>query len=359
MVKKMAFQTAGGSAGYGPQPLTNLAEARARQVLRACGLPSNVRLIRADSTRNEVFLTDTHAIRLNRSHNDRLRREAALCRALADALPEEPWVPTVVAYGGGAGKDYLIVARKSGTPLARWWPDMDRPQRRDAVRQFAHCLKAIHEVPTPSELPRLGAPPQPLCRVPGPVHARTLQGLRELRQHPFVDDGLVADVKYRVDQLADSVTDFDESQLIHGDLTFENVLWDGSHITAVLDFEWCRGAPRDLDLDVLLRFARLPKAHVAADYEHRTRARDYRDVGAWLVEDYPTLFDHPRLAERLQLFALAFEVQALTRTPPTGPRSTLGPLHPYNRLVDVLIEGGPAVQALRPRARGRSASPPI
>lgn len=343
----MAFHTAGGSAGHTPQPQTNLAEARARQVLRACGLPSTDRLIRADSTRNEVLLSRAYAIRLNRSHNDRLRREAALCQALAAALPEEPWVPTVAAYGGGPGQDYLVVARKPGTPLARWWPDMSPAQRRDAVRQLAHCLHAIHQVSSPSDLPRLSAPPQPLSRVPGPVHARTLQGLRELRQHPFVDDGLVADVTSRLAQLADSVVDFDESRLIHGDLTFENVLWDGSRITAVLDFEWCRGSPCDLDLDVLLRFTRLPKAHVAADYEHRTRARDYHDVPAWLIEDYPALFEHPRLAERLALFALAFEVQALTRTPPSGPRSTLGPLHPYNRLVDALIEGGPAVQALR------------
>ena len=343
----MAFQTAGESAGRASQPQTNLAEARARQVLRDCGLPSTGHLIRADSTRNEVFLSGAHAIRLNRSHNDRLRREAALCRALASALPEEPWVPTVAAYGGGAGRDYLVVARKSGTPLSRWWPDMSQAQRRSAVRQLAHCLQAIHQVPKPPDLPRLTAPPQPLSRMPGPVHACTLQGLRELRQHPFIDDGLVADVTSQLALLADSVADFDDSRLIHGDLTFENVLWDGSRITAVLDFEWCRGGPCDLDLDVLLRFTRLPKAHVAADYEHRTEARDYHDIGAWLVEDYPTLFEHPRLPERLQLFALAFEVQALTRTPPSGPRSTLGPLHPYNRLVEALIEGGPAVQALR------------
>lgn len=343
----MGFHTAGDSAGLTPQPQTNLAEARARQVLRACGLPSDGDLTRADSTRNEVFLSDGHAVRLNRSHNDRLRREAELCRALSAALPRETWVPAVVAYGGGAGKDYLVVARKRGSPLARWWPGMSPDLRREAVRQLAHCLQAIHRVPAPPDLPRLGAPPQPLSRVPGPVHARTLQGLRELRQHPFVDNGLVADVTSRIGLLADSAADFEESHLIHGDLTFENILWDGSSITAVLDFEWCRGAPRDLDLDVLLRFTLLPKAHVAPDYEHRTHARDYHDVATWLTEDYPGLFEHPRLAERLQLFALAFEVQALTRTPPTGPRSTLGSLHPYNRLVDALLEGGPGVQVLR------------
>ena len=29
-------------------------------------------------------------------------------------------------------------------------------------------------------------------------------------------------------------------QLVHGDLHFENVLWDNGHISAVLDLEWAR-----------------------------------------------------------------------------------------------------------------------
>src|SRR5947199_376910 len=60
---------------------------------------------------------------------------------------------------------------------------------------------------------------------------------------------------------------FDVPTLIHGDLTFENVLWDRDHVTGLIDFEWSRAAPADLELDVFLRFCAFPELHVAEDYE--------------------------------------------------------------------------------------------
>ena len=40
---------------------------------------------------------------------------------------------------------------------------------------------------------------------------------------------------------------------------FENVLYHDGRIQAILDFEWARRGPRDIDLDVLLRFVFFPK----------------------------------------------------------------------------------------------------
>ena len=67
---------------------------------------------------------------------------------------------------------------------------------------------------------------------------------------------------------------------VHGDLTFENVLWHEGEITALLDVEWARPGPKDLDLDILLRCAAYPQLHVAPAFESRThpgrRRRDPR-----------------------------------------------------------------------------------
>jgi hypothetical protein len=98
---------------------------------------------------------------------------------------------------------------------------------------------------------------------------------------PFVDAGIVDALDAMVDDLAPAIMPFTDTTLVHGDLTFENILWDGRRITSILDFEWCRGAPRDVDLDVLLRMCAFPFLHVAADYEKQTRAADYRRRGGW------------------------------------------------------------------------------
>ena len=119
---------------------------------------------------------------------------------------------------------------------------------------------------------------------------------------------------------------------MHGDLTFENVLWDGQRITAILDFEWARPGPADLDLDVFLRFCALPHLHVAEDYEHLTHAEDYREVPWWLAEDYPELFSFPNQFERVRLSSIAYDVRDLLITPPNDEVGNLSQHHAYHRL---------------------------
>jgi hypothetical protein len=125
---------------------------------------------------------------------------------------------------------------------------------------------------------------------------------------------------------------FDDRTLVHGDLTFENVLWNGTEITAVLDFEWSRGAPPDVDLDVLLRMCAYPFLHVAADYEDQTRAADYVDVPRWLAEAEPSLFSAPRQLDRLVLYSIAYDMRELLAFPPPVAPRGLSPYHPLNRL---------------------------
>ena len=134
--------------------------------------------------------------------------------------------------------------------------------------------------------------------------------------------------------------DFQERHLVHGDLTFENILWDRNRLSTMIDFEWCRGAPADLDLDVLTRCCAFPKLHVAIDHVDRTRPEDYADVLPWLAEVHPTPFEHPALFHRLVIYALSFEIGLLLRNPMQATRRGLAPEHPLNRIVALLGSGG-------------------
>ena len=140
---------------------------------------------------------------------------------------------------------------------------------------------------------------------------------------------------------------FDQHTFVHGDLTFENVLWDGHVVTALLDFEWSRRAPADIDLDVLLRFACFPYLHVAEDYEAETRAIDYAEVPYWMAEDYPELFGFPQEFERLRLYSIAYDVRELLAMPadPPAPRAVPAPPLPAPRA------HGPRPRPPRPAGR--------
>jgi hygromycin-B 7''-O-kinase len=307
-------------------------EARARRALAFAGLPSQVAVTRADSVTNEVHLTDQYVIRVNRKPTGRLEREAELCAR----LPGRPWAPQVVAHGYQGGLDYLIAARRPGATLSRWWPWMNAAQREDATRQLGAVLLELHSLPCPPEVPDLDTNPQLVdLRTPAPL-LPIFAALDRLRIRPDIDPGLLRTAEELLVASGEAVIDGQPTGLVHGDLSFENVMWDGTALTGLLDFEWSRTAPADLDLDVLLRFCAFPSVHLPADRAGDARAGDYAQLPGWLRVAYPALFSHPRLLERLRVYALGFDVRELLITGPAGPAHTLYPLHPTRRLRQLL-----------------------
>jgi len=313
----------------------SIAVLRAKRALAAAGFGADVPLERASSVTNEVWLTPDAVLRVNTRSDQRLRREALI----ASTLPPGLGYPTVLAYGGDLGSDWLVLERVSGRPLSRCWPTMTDAARQESVRQLAERLKILHHCQPPT-VPALHDRPQLL----DPAHTGAeavvalVAGLRRAAGLPRVEAKIMGDLERLVVGTCSALDPFDAKTLVHGDLTFENILWDSQEqrITAILDFEWARTGPPDLDLDVLLRCVAYPELHVAADYEHLTRAVDYSQVPWWLAEAYPELFSVAGQLERVRLYAIAWDVKELLRYPPSGPVDDLHPAHPYHRLVRTL-----------------------
>ena len=311
---------------------SGLAEVRARTALRGAGLDPAVPLERASSVTNEVWLTPTHSVRVNRTHNNRLAREAQI----AAVLPAEVGYPRVVAHGGGRAEDWLVSERVPGRPLAHCWPDLTRSERRRAVLQLAARLAALHTTPPPPDLEPIHSAPQ-LLELGSPDPTKPLiDALHTAVELEHVDRLFMHEVIAFVRSTAPVLDPFDGPTLIHGDLTFENVMWHEGEVTAVLDVEWARAGPLDLDLDIILRCCAFPQLHVAEEYEARTRREDYAEVPWWLADDYPGLFDVPGLLDRLRIYAVAHDVKALLGSPLSAPPARLNRLHPYHRLAQVL-----------------------
>jgi hypothetical protein len=305
----------------------SFAMARARRALGEAGLDMHLPLTRASSVTNEVWLSDEYVVRVNRQPNQRLRREAAL----GPILPAEVGYPGIVAYGGQLGADWLVVRRVPGNVLSRCWPTMSIDERHSAVRQLSAILRRLHRFELPPDLPEIDTP-QLLgghgFRAVDPL----LDALDRAAALPNVNPSLIDGARRIVLDTGAAIEPFAVPTAVHGVLHFGNVLWVGTTVTALLDFEWCRPGPPDLDLDVLLRFCAYPYLHVAEDYEHLTRAEDYADVPGWMTDVYPELFDDPNAFERTRIYSIAYDVRELLLFPPTRSPRELSKHHPYNRL---------------------------
>lgn len=311
---------------------TALAELRARTALRSAGLDPSAPLERASSVTNEVWLTPTHVVRVNRSHDNRLARETIIARVLPDAVG----YPRIVAHGGPHGEDWLVAERVPGTPLAHHWPDLQPAERRRAVQQLATRLAALHATEAPSDLPPIVGTPQLLEVGSSDPTTPVIAALEQAARLDHVDALLVQEAIDLVERLGDTVQPFTATTLVHGDVTFENVLWHDDSITALLDVEWARPGPPDLDLDIVLRCCAYPQLHVGARFEARTRPEDYEDVPGWLAEAYPELFAFPRQLDRMRVYSIAYDARELLAFPPVAPVKDLSPLHPHHRLARVV-----------------------
>ena len=310
-----------------------MAMARARAALAKAGLDPSVDLQPLSSVTNEVWSAGKHIVRVNRHPVPRLWREATLSTLL---LPAGVGCPPIVAYGGIVGADWMITERLPGQVLSRCWPAMSLDDRRRAIRQLAAKLRGLHELAPVEPLPEI-ATPQLLASSAGPGSVeRLMSGLDVAQDLEHVDPVLIVRAKMLVRESLSALDPVPAETMIHGDIHFENVLWDGERITGILDFEWARAAAPDLELDVFLRFCAYPFLHVAEDYEQVTLPEDYAEVPHWLAEDHPALFAHPRLRDRLRIYSLAYDVRELLLDPPTRPVEELSHLHPYHRLADTV-----------------------
>ena len=99
------------------------------------------------------------------------------------------------------------------------------------------------------------------------------------------------------------------------------MLWDGRAITALLDFEWARGGPPDLDLDVLLRFCAFPYLHVAEDYEAITLAEGLRRrcPTGW-PRTTPSCSPTRTCSTGCALYCIAYDVRELLDVPAAARR---------------------------------------
>jgi len=284
------------------------------------------------SNNNDVWRLEAGYLRVAwRGDRGRLAREAGLLGRLRGVVP----VPEVLDCGGDERLSWSLTAAVPGTPLDGLctWPAPDG--LRDIAREAARLLRALHSWPVPADLAgtlrRPIADPDPLRRAGAELvllpPSSALGLIPAARQLPFTDHGVLDAVAGRLAELGD-LPDAGGDVLLHGDFYLSNVLVHGGHASALIDFEFARTGPPDLELISVIR---------ALDTETRLGV-PRPPLLAWLAEDYPELFAAPDLDRQLWRYAIAYTIRHIIFWPPDRAEADGldpgHPLHTLRRLID-------------------------
>jgi aminoglycoside phosphotransferase (APT) family kinase protein len=277
---------------------------RLDRVLRAAHLPDSPTPVLLPSDSNDAWRIGSVVVRICwRGDRSRFAREAAVTRVLPAGVP----YPSILDTGFDGELAWQVTRVVEGVPLATVWSDLSRSERRDAVHQIGHALAALHSLRFPSA----GASPGPAGDIESLIGADIvplpLGRAAALLAVAPIEPALRDEVAARFQELADVDLPADADTWVHGDAHLGNALWKDGKLTALLDFEWVRPGPPDLELEPYLR----------ADVNGLDPV-EVREILGWLPESYPALFSGPDLARRLWLYQLATGVRELFLDGPDG-----------------------------------------
>lgn len=286
---------------------------------------------------NDTWRIGSHVLRICWNGDvQRLEREASV----AGNLPPEVRYPPLVAAGRTGELAWMVTRWVEGLPLAEVWPRLSDRDRGGAMDQVAQALAALHRwiprgpagqlvnardsVDLSNSATVVGATLNPLPLNRATALAEHARGL------PFVCSQLMDDLLERLWGLADRdpYLDTEGHVVVHGDAHLNNVLWNNGKLVALLDLEWARLGPPDLELEPFLR-----TVDWAGQEPELMPAYEVSELLGWLAGGYPGMFASPHLIERLWLYQLTFTLRELFTWPTvTAPPDQLAPDHPLNLL---------------------------
>lgn len=309
-------------------------EAVARQrlvrVARSAGLALTGDEVFVESGSNDAWLLPDAVLRVCwRGDVDRLVREAELAVALPDGVPG----PRVLDSGRDDAVSWMLVKRHHATSLWHAWQSEPAPVLRDYVRQLADIIRRLHDWQPPAAVLERYRAAEVADTEADPIRiaASTLTPLAAAQLHrlidhargrPYVDADVLDRIAARLSATAAAILPIDRGTdvLVHADCTPANVLIEDGRVIALLDFEWARLGPRDIDLT-------LPAFWAWTDRQRPDNGRPA--IVPWLTEAYPALATTP---ERLWLYRTGFALRGLIHWPDYAPEAELPRAHPVRQL---------------------------
>jgi aminoglycoside phosphotransferase (APT) family kinase protein len=253
-------------------------------------------------------------------------------------LPAAVPHPELLEHGTTANRAWTLTRWVPGDIAIDTWRTMPSAGRERLAKQLADALAALHQWSPPADLRELVARRGDAATVddligqdvnPLPID-RALALVDEAKRSPYADPSIIDAVAERLRELRAFDVGGGDDVVIHGDIHLRNVVTAGSSLQTILDFEWVRLGPPDLDLQAFLR----------AEEE-----ADSHDVIPRLAAQYPAIVAHPHVVERLWLYDLACTLRDVIVCPATTAPEHL-PSHDPLRRLPVIVESPAYIRQL-------------
>ncbi len=311
---------------------------RLSSIAKEAGLRSINGAVRLPGASNEAWKVGDIVVRISWSGDRaRLLREVAMLQHLPEAVPH----PEVLGHGTTADRTWILTRWVPGDIAMDTWRTMSSADRDRLAGQLAAALSALHQWSPPDGVREQVAGRGPSATVneligqdvnPLPID-RALALVHEAKRARHADPSVIDAVAERLRELRAFDIGGADDAVIHGDLHLENLVLAGSSLQTVLDFEWVRLGPPDLDLQAFLR------AEKEAESD---------DVITRLAVHYPKIVEHPRIVERLWLYDLACTLRDVIVCPAATAPEHVPPDHPLRRL-PAIVESPAYIEVLLKR----------
>ena len=243
----------------------------------------NFELITAGFT-NTIYLVDKYVLRIctDNSNENRFANEINFYKENSDntGIPKlflSDTTKSLVPYY------YEIIEKVNGKTLYEIWPKLSNSEKVDIVKQIINIIRPFH-----------------LRKEESYDFEKELNSeLLILKEKCDLDENLFNDLT----NICSKYFKDNTFGLIHGDLHFDNFIFDGNKIH-LLDFERSKVAPIDYDFRLFSMYDSMPYLWASAQTDMLTVESDYADLIDMFLDNYYELSKIPNIRERIEFYSI-------------------------------------------------------
>lgn len=190
---------------------------------------------------------------------------------------------------------YEILEKIEGITVYDIWHTLSEEQREDIIRQLCDAMKQFHS--------NKGIVDNWIDSNKS-LFMSYFNKARELNLLTSDEIELLDKASLKFEELFKT----DEYVLVHNDLHFDNVFYNGRSIK-LIDFERSIYAPREYELGILYRMVRFPWKFASEENEKYTNKKDYENIIAYIEKYYPKLIHIDNLYKKLAAYDMIYYLQ--------------------------------------------------
>lgn len=208
-------------------------------------------------------------------------------------------VPGIFDYWLIDGREYILMDKLPWRKLSESWNHFNVIQKDKIIRQICKQLQIIHSVSFDNYSSQR---PKEFSSWRKAIQNYTNFSTLDKKDFDVLSQKnikLLYDYYQKYEYLLDNVS---WPVMVHNDFHFENILYKNDSITAILDFDFARQAPREYELWHIIDFFHTPKYFVEEELEKLWVNFKQTDELKLFKKYYPDLFSNPDIIYRLRIY---------------------------------------------------------